>query len=384
MHICFITNEYPKQNYAHGGIGSFIYTMSHQLVKIGHQVSVVGINVYTKIDESQIDNGVSVFRVKPRVIKGLTWYLNNQAVNKKINEIHKQSPIDIIETAELGLAFIKKIKSIKYIIRLHGGHHFFAEAENRKVSWWKGFQEKKSFKRADGFIAVSKFVKTHTSKYLSYHNKPIEIIMSPINLEIFKPKPDIKIEENTIMFAGTVCDKKGVEKLIKAMPKVLQLRPEVNLYIYGRDWFFNNGRSYVSFLKEDIISNLGKLKAHIHFMGAVPITELVNKYASAEVCVFPSLMETQGLVAPEAMAVGKLVVFSELGPGTETVEHKKTGLLCNPYDEDDIADTILWALNHKTEANKIAENARKFVLSNFNMDIVISKNLEFYNFVINQ
>jgi hypothetical protein len=57
--------------------------------------------------------------------------------NAKIKDIHEKNPIDIIETSELGLAFINKIEGVKYIIRLHGGHHFFAEAESRGINKWK-------------------------------------------------------------------------------------------------------------------------------------------------------------------------------------------------------------------------------------------------------
>lgn len=383
MHICFITNEYPKQGFPHGGIGTFIHTISHKLVELGHSVSVIGINTYTKIDELEDDAGVSIIRIKPRIVKGLTWFLNYQSLNRTLKEIHKQNPIDVVETAELGLAFINKNKAIKYLIRLHGGHHFFAEAEKRKVSRWKGFQEKRSFKKADAFVAVSNYVKSHTSKFLSYHNKPIEIIMSPINLDVFKPNQNVEVEPNTILFAGTVCEKKGVHQLIKAMPQVLKSNPEAKLLIYGRDWFFKDGTSYINYLKDNVIPKLGDVKEHIHFMGSVPMSELTQKYASAEVCVFPSLMETQGLVAPEAMAVQKLVVFSECGPGPETIDHRKTGLLCNPYDADDIADKILWAFNNKTEAREIAKSARAHVVSSFNMNTIINKNLEFYKFVTN-
>ncbi len=224
MHICFITNEYPKKDFPHGGIGTFIHTISHELARKGHKVSVVGINAYTGINEKEEDDEISVYRLKPKVVKGLTWHFNNQSINRQLKGIHTEFPIDIIETAEMGLAFIKKIKPIKYIIRLHGGHHFFAESENRKVSWWKAYQEKRSFKRADAFVAVSKYVKSHTAKYLSYHNKPIQVIRYPINLDVFKPEPDVEIEYNTILFAGTVCEKKGINQLIESMPKVTSLK----------------------------------------------------------------------------------------------------------------------------------------------------------------
>jgi hypothetical protein len=44
MHICFLTNEYPKAGFPHGGLGSFVKTMAEALVGKGIQVTVVGLN----------------------------------------------------------------------------------------------------------------------------------------------------------------------------------------------------------------------------------------------------------------------------------------------------------------------------------------------------
>ena len=49
---------------------------------------------------------------------------------------------------------MNKIKGIKYIIRMHGGHHFFAKAENRPTEWKKVWQEKRSFKNADAILNI--------------------------------------------------------------------------------------------------------------------------------------------------------------------------------------------------------------------------------------
>ncbi|MDY2587161.1 glycosyltransferase family 4 protein [Winogradskyella aquimaris] len=377
MHICFITSEYPKEGFSHGGIGSFVKTISHLLALKNHKVTVLGINTYANEDERFKDEHVNVIRLKPKKVKGLTWVFNNKSINKELKQIHESNPLDIVESAELGLAFIKKIPSVKYVIRLHGGHHFFAEAEQRKVSRWKGFQEKRSFSRADGFIAVSKYVMEHTAKYLSYHNKPIAVLMSPVNLEIFKPRLDIEVKLNRLLFAGTVCEKKGIYQLVKAMPKVINHHPDVELHIYGRDWFFKDGKSYISFLK-DYISKLNLKEDSIQFRGTVDMNSLAEYYASADVCVFPSLMETQGLVAPEAMAMGKLVIFTECGPGPEIIEDKKTGLLCNPYDVDDIANKIIWALGNKELSQDIAERGRVHALNILNKDSVVNRNIDFY------
>lgn len=376
MHICFLTNEYPKKDFPHGGIGSFVKTIAQELVKKGIKVSVLGFN-YSDNYEETIDCGVSIFRLKQAKIKGLSWHFNFRKINAKLEEINNSDKIDIVEASELGLAFIKKKSSTKYVIRLHGGHHFFAESENRKINWWKGFQEKRSFKKADGFIAVSKFVKSHTEKYLSYNNKPIEFINYPINSDLFMPTEG-KIILNKIVFAGTVCEKKGVRQLIQAFSIIIKQFPAATLDIYGRDWFYADGSSYIEMLKNKEIKD----SKSITFKGSVKYEEIPKKYAQAEVCVFPSHMETQGLVAPEAMAMEKMVVFSQQGPGSETIIDYETGLLCNPHDPEDIAEKIIWVFNNLEKSNEIAKNARISVLNKFDIEKITQKNIDFYKTII--
>lgn len=377
MHICFITNEYPKVGFPHGGIGSFVKTMAEALAKKGIQVSVVGLN-YCAINETEELNQVTVIRLKKSKVKGLAWYFNSKSIANSIYDIHKKKPIDIIEGSELFLAFLPKINSIKYIIRLHGGHHFFAEAENRDINFWKGFQEKRSFKKADAFIAVSNYVKTHTVKYLSFNDKPIEVIFNPINNELFQPKDGL-IEENNITFAGTICEKKGVRQLIQAFPLVKKIFPNAILNLYGRDWFFPDGSSYTKMLLDKELSKLGELSNDVIFHGAVAYKEIPNVYAKATVCVFPSHMETLGLVAPEAMAMEKAVVFTNLGPGSEVITDGETGSLCNPHQPKDIAAKIIQILENKNFANQLGKKARKIVLEQFEITNLVSKNLLFYN-----
>ncbi len=229
MHICFITSEYPKSGFPHGGVGTFVKTISNKLVDLGHLVSIVGINYENKYEEEIYEN-LNIYRLKPKVLKGLTWYFNSKSISDQIKKIHLKNPINVVESAELGLAFVKKLPQVKYVIRLHGGHHFFSEAENRKINRWKGFQEKRSFKKADAFIAVSEFVKAHTSNYLSYHGKPVKTIRYPLSLEVFKPNPNIMVNPNKIVFAGTVCEKKGVRQLILALPLVKNKYPQIEKF----------------------------------------------------------------------------------------------------------------------------------------------------------
>jgi glycosyltransferase involved in cell wall biosynthesis len=380
VHICFLTNEFPKEGFPHGGIGSFVKTLGAALVKEGVEVSVVGLN-YIPLNEFEKIEGISVYRLKKSSVKGFSWYLNSIAISKKIKEIHSQNSIDIIEASELGFAFIKKIEKIKYVIRMHGGHHFFAESENRGITKWKGFQEKKSFKKCDAFIAVSQYVKLHTEKYLSLDNKPVGYISNPIDTDFFRPIQENEVE-NRIVFAGTVCEKKGIRQLIQAFPFVKNEFPNATLEVYGRDWFFSDGSSYMQMLKDKEMPQLGVSRKDIHFKGAVSYLDIPIAYSKAEVCVFPSHMETQGLVAPEAMAMEKTVVFTKLGPGPEAIKDHETGLLCDPHDPKSIAEKIIWVFSNKKESETIGKKARAFVLQKYSLKSIVLQNVDFYKKII--
>jgi glycosyltransferase involved in cell wall biosynthesis len=382
MHICIITHEYPKPGFAHGGIGSFLKTLAPKMVANGVKVTIVGLSYDYKYDYQE-DQGVIIYRLAYKNVKHLGWYYGVRAISKKIAEIHKEQPIDIVEASELGLAFLDKIKGIKYIIRLHGGHHFFAESENRKINWWKGFQEKLSFENADGFIAISNYVKSHTEKYLSFHNKPVAYISNLIDTDFFSPRNN-PINPYSIVFMGSVCEKKGVRQLVQAFPMVREQFPQATLELYGREWFFPDGTSYTNFLQNEVISKLDShVAAAIHFHGQVNYEDVPEKYAKAHVCVFPSHMETQGLVAPEAMAMQKTVVFTNKGPGPEAITPYETGLLCDPLDPKDIAEKIIWVFSNPEQSEVMASNARQFVLEKYSAAVIVQKNIAFFTTLTN-
>jgi len=374
MHICFLSQEFPRSGSIYGGIGTFLSTFSSELVKGGHKVTVLGIS---DISEEIIEeiNGVEVIAL-PRVkSKFLSWRKNFKVLRERIKEIHSRHPIDILEGSELNFAFLKKIQGIPYVIRLHGGHHFFAEGENRPIQKWKGFQEKRSFAKADAFIAVSEYVKIHTGKLLSFHGKPVEVINYPVPLAKFYKADPAKAIKGRLVFAGTVCEKKGIRQLIKALPKVKSIFPEVHLEVYGRDSLYSESEKYTDFLKRTCSKN--ELDS-VTFHGPVSHDDLPGFYEKGELCVFPSHMETQGLVAPEAMSMAKPVIFSKKGPGPETIDSGINGWLCDPFSPDSIADTIIEALNRRADLAEIGEEARKKVHEKFKPETITQKNLDFY------
>ena len=90
MHICFITSEFPKTGFPHGGVGTFVATLGKALVEKGIQVSVIGLNYIDK-EDTEIVDGIHVYRVTSKKIKGLQWYFNTQAVARKITAVNKNT-----------------------------------------------------------------------------------------------------------------------------------------------------------------------------------------------------------------------------------------------------------------------------------------------------
>ena len=373
MHICFLSHEYPL--WATGGIGSFIQTIGRGLVQAGHTVSVVGWSNLPNGDFID-DKGVAVYRLPAaKYLKKGSFIENAFKIRKKLSELHAKNHIDVVETEEKGLFFLSDRTPYKKIIRLHGGHYFFAESENRPINKWKGIQEVLSFKKADAFAAATQYVVNHTGKFLSMAGRPVKVINFPIDSSLFPQANASKSIKHKLVFAGTVCEKKGVRQLLQASFIVKEKFPDLTLDIYGREWLFPNGTSYT----QSIINEFSdKSLLHIKFHGPIKFAEIPSKYEEAELCVFPSHMETLGLVAPEAMMMGKPVLFSKTGPGPEIITHQETGLLCNPLDPEDIASQIIFALDNPDKMKIIASNGQKSAKEKFDTNKNIQDNIDFY------
>ena len=370
MHIVFISSEYPL--WQSGGKGTFIQSFARALVRQGHKATVLGIGTDKTAVYDQ-DQGVQLIRLRKPILPIGRYLENWNRINKELKKINKTYPIAIVETSELDCAYLPKKASYKKVIRLHGGHHFFAETEKRGIDPIKGKREKKSFANTDGFIAVSKYVKEHTATCLSYQEKPIQIINNIIDTEVVIP--EVVLDKNAILFAGTVCEKKGVNELIEAFAILRQAYPNKNLDIYGPDWKFPDGSSYIAMLKEKYKDKL----VNVNFYGSVSRAALNEAYASSLLCVFPSRMETQGLVVLEAMLMEKPVIFSQYGPGPETIDDTEDGLLCDAYNANDIALKMKWIIENEQAALQMGKKARKKIVLKYNKQALLDANLNFYD-----
>jgi len=373
MHICFICNEYPPSR--HGGIGSFTQTLGRGLAANGCRVTAIGVYPIEKTIRED-DEGVSVIRLPHTGVRGAGYIVNGHRLAGELEALNRRHPIDVVDGPELSFANIRPGAPTANVIRMNGGHHFFMTTLGQRTAIWRSWQEKRSFARANELCAVSEFVAETTRELLKLGNRPIEILPNPVDIERFKPRPDIHEEDGLIVFTGTLCEKKGVRQLVQALPRIVAEVPRARMLIIGRDSVDpQTGGSFKSSLKSLIQP---ALKPRVEFGKFVENRLLPEILARASVCVYPSHMEAQGIVIVEGMAMGKAVVTSRTGPGPEMIEDDISGLLCDPHDPDSIAAKVIALLKDSQFRRQLGARARLRSVSKFSAEALVGRNVEFY------
>ncbi len=373
MHICIVCNEYPLENVSHGGIGTVVKLLATEYAKHDVRVTVVGVYSFEQ-DLHTVKDGVHIHALRKSNFPFLRFMDTSKRLLKEIKKIQSANPIDIIESQENGFAFLRPIKGIKYIIRLNGGHHFFAKSENRKIDFWKGFQEKRSFRRSDFFIAVSEYVRDHTSKYIQFDKQKVRVIFNITDTSKFNKVDQTATIRGRILFIGSIKEKKGVTQLVDSFSIVKSEFPKAQLVLAGRGdaRFIENLRQRIP---KDLVSD-------VHFLGSVGHDDIPALIATAEVCVYPSHMEALPLAWLEVLASGKPFIGANAGPGPEVVKDGVTGLLCDPYAPIDIATKVIALFKDPELALRLGSQGRADILERFSVEKVIAQNIAFYKEII--
>jgi glycosyltransferase involved in cell wall biosynthesis len=178
-----------------------------------------------------------------------------------------------------------------------------------------------------------------------------------------------------ILFIGRLVWIKGADKLIMAMPHVLQKVPNAKLVIVGLGDMEEHLTSMAKGLKlEDVV------KFRFEFVAE---EDRIAHYAASDVAAFPSLYEPFGIVALEAMSMEKPVVVGASGiSGMREIVvaggSDQCGFHVNPNDPVDIAWGIVSCLQDPNRKELLGKNGRKRVMAEFTWDAIAKKTLLTY------
>jgi glycosyltransferase involved in cell wall biosynthesis len=166
-----------------------------------------------------------------------------------------------------------------------------------------------------------------------------------------------------ILHLSTLLRQKGALAFIEAIPKVVAKRQDVEFILAG-PWANKQDQQWaLDFIKRADVGQFVTFTGQVH--GEAKFTIL----RSCDLFAFPGIQqEGQPLVVIEAMAVGLPVLFTNRGCLRETVVEGETGMEIAIDDPQDLADKILWMLDHPVEMKKMGAAGRARYESCFTLE----------------
>jgi PEP-CTERM/exosortase A-associated glycosyltransferase len=167
------------------------------------------------------------------------------------------------------------------------------------------------------------------------------------------------LEGKTVLgFLGSFYAYEGLDILLDAVAQLLPENPNLRVLLAG-------GGPEEGYLRE-FAAQRGVAHA-ILFAGRIPHAEIARYYSVVDVLVYPRVsMRLTELVTPlkplEAMALGRIVVASNVGGHRELIEEGKNGFLFPAGDPDSLSDCLRNVLSGRGEQwNSVRAYARRFV-----------------------
>ena len=156
-----------------------------------------------------------------------------------------------------------------------------------------------------------------------------------------------------VLFVGRLAARKGALDALAMFARAHDRVPDAHMVFVG-------GGPQARALRKRV-HRLG-LRDRVHLQGKLPLRELGALYASADVVVFPSFWEGQGLVPGEAMASGTPCVAAEVGWVPEVIEQGRNGFHYPPRDVARGAELLVQALEDDALRERMGRQARQDVL----------------------
>ena len=249
----------------------------------------------------------------------------------------------------LGLLFSSDALKIRALRFVGGNLYKYALKYNKKVI----FQNQDDI---DEFVR-RKYVKREQCELVNG---------SGVNLKKFK-KNKIPAGPVSFIMVSRVLKEKGVLEYFEAAKIVKKKYPEAKF-------------SYIGAIdKNQNAIKLSALKPYINAKTVeyIPETKEVEKYvAKCSVFVLPTYYR-EGIPRTllEATAMGRPIITTNTPGCRETVIEKKNGLFVKPRDALDLAEKMVWMMEHKDKLQEMGDKSYKICLEKFTIDIINVKML---------
>jgi glycosyltransferase involved in cell wall biosynthesis len=379
--------------YSAGGTETSIAQLKKELVNRGHQVKVLTSN--RNIDNSSFSDYQFNDPGKYRFLR-IIYRLFNPYSFMVLRKVLKEFNPDIVHLHRMDLispSVLFLLRRRPTVMTIHGPEDFIKSllVWFMPYNYFKKDREitlsnlnligkihvfyhthiqlhiyKLALKNVDLFIAPSNYFKEVVSKELS----PVITIYNGINL--LKPSIKNKITYK-LLYVGRIDKFKGIDYLIKSLPKILNSYPKTYLTIVGSGNYLRSLKRLV--LKLDLTHK-------VVFLPWKKKHEIEQLYIDSDIVITPSIWpEAFGKVGVEAMSVGRPVIATKVGGMPEWLIHGKTGFLIEPKDSNQIAESAIKLFSDKKLTDFMGANAVKQA-SKFNTPTKATNLIKVYSQIV--
>jgi len=294
-------------------------------------------------------------------------------------KLFKKEDFTIIHTHSSKAGLLARLAAVlnKTPIVIHTIHGFaFNDFMNIFKKNFFIYLEKLLAKWTDVLITVSNLNKKKIIDLNIAQENNIKNIYSGIDLSLFINKKnddfrkELNLQNNHLLLGsvGRLSDQKDPITMIEAFGIISKPFPNAHLALVG------DGE-----LKGKILEKIDQLKLD----GKVHLTGNKNNpwsvYHSMDLFIMSSIYEGLGRSITEALSCGVPVVCTDVEGVPEIVRDNITGILVPPKDANKLADGIIRTLNDMETAKKMAEEGRRFVKDNFDVNKMVNDIDSLYN-----
>ena len=362
--ILLVTNDLGPRA---GGIESFVLSLVERVPKGCLIIYTSTQKGSAPFDAQLLERfGAVVIRDRAKIL------LPTPRVNHRAVKILKQYQI---KTVWFGAAAPLALMAKQ--LRTSGATNIVALSHGHEI-WWAKIPIlkqllRKIIKDVDHLGYLGQFTKGEIVKASNQIDKFVQIAPG-IDTDHFMPKSaradlikKYRLEDRRVIVSvGRLVHRKGQDKLIESLPKILQSFPDSVLLLVGE--------GPIKQMLKNTAKQLG-VTNQIIFAGRVQHIDLPDYICLGEVFAMPVRsrfagleVEGLGIVYLEASACGLPVIVGNSGGATDAVIDGVTGLLVDGSDTDQIADVVCKLLTDQSRAKAMGLAGRGWVIENWQIN----------------
>ncbi|HEY0672853.1 MAG TPA: glycosyltransferase family 4 protein [Longimicrobiales bacterium] len=354
-----------------GGLESHAFYLCRDLVRLGHQVTMVTSHSKPHAARAEVMDGVQVLRRWFPAKNPAGWVAHTLATVPTYLPLARHA--DILHAQTFASALPGMIARRRYgkplVLTLHTSH--FLKLAQKPA--WKPIL-RRIIRSADWLLAASAEIRDVALGL--YPHPRAEAVTNGADTEMFKPTapslPAPPSGRTRVIVPRRLFHKNGVEYFVRALPLI---RQELDVEAI----FVGDGPERE---RLEAIARELRVLEYCHFMGARPNTDMPGLLSSASVAIFPSLLEATSVAALEAMSCQLPVAASNVGGLPEIVD-ETVGTLFQPANPSDLAQKLV-ALLRRTDLKVTGERARQRVVQSWSNERLARRHIEIYQTLLNE